>query len=307
MIGQTINGLTIIAEDIEKNKQLKLERKQGLRSSAPKYYICQCDCGNIIILTKQKIHNRKKSGCSKCAKINFSQYINQRINDWTILNYTKTPYGEFFECKCKCGMIKLVNCYNIINNYSKNCGCGRKETLSQSKRKDMIGKKFGKLTVMNLHHKNQNGKLIYECVCECGNKCYPTTASLISGHTQSCGCLVSKYNSLITQYISDLGYIPQNEFHVNINHQECSYVRFDVYIDVLNLAIEYDGEGHYIPIDFGGGDPEYHLQQTQIRDKIKTQYCIDNNIHLLRIPYWEKENFKDLINDTINKLITNND
>ena len=60
MIGEKFGSLTVLRLDEEKNNQLKLERKQGLRSNAPVYYICQCDCGNILNLAKQKIKKKKE-------------------------------------------------------------------------------------------------------------------------------------------------------------------------------------------------------------------------------------------------------
>ena len=36
-------------------------------------------------------------------------------------------------------------------------------------------------------------------------------------------------------------------------------------------------------------------------DDIKTKYCKDNNIELIRIPYWEKDNIEEILN---HKLIT---
>lgn len=61
-----------------------------------------------------------------------------------------------------------------------------------SKRSEMIGKTFGKLTVVRLSE-NTSGKrkrLMYYCDCECGNKNVEVVGEhLRSGHTQSCGCL----------------------------------------------------------------------------------------------------------------------
>lgn len=64
---------------------------------------------------------------------------------------------------------------------------------------------------------------------------------------------------------------------------------FDFYLPTLNLCIEYDGVQHFEPIDFAGRGDEWALSQlkmTQLHDKIKTNYCQDNNIALLRIPYF---------------------
>lgn len=55
---------------------------------------------------------------------------------------------------------------------------------------------------------------------------------------------------------------------------------------VLGL-IEYDGKQHFEPCSmFGNGK---HFTTTILHDAIKNQFCEDNSIHLLRIPYWDKE------------------
>ena len=51
-----------------------------------------------------------------------------------------------------------------------------------------IGKKFGRLTILGLHHKNKNNRY-YNCVCDCGKNTIVSQAHLSSGHTKSCGCL----------------------------------------------------------------------------------------------------------------------
>ena len=57
---------------------------------------------------------------------------------------------------------------------------------------DLTGKTFGELTV---HHKSgsRNGSTTWECACSCGEVILtPTTSSLMSGNTKSCGCLKKK-------------------------------------------------------------------------------------------------------------------
>lgn len=64
---------------------------------------------------------------------------------------------------------------------------------------------------------------------------------------------------------------------------------FDFYISELNICIEYDGIQHFEPVDFAGNGEEWALSQlkmTQYRDNIKTNYCKNNNITLVRIPYF---------------------
>ena len=53
----------------------------------------------------------------------------------------------------------------------------------------LIGKKFGKLTVISFHEGGKNSK--WDCICDCGKKCIVTRCNLIQGHTRSCGCIIS--------------------------------------------------------------------------------------------------------------------
>jgi len=53
----------------------------------------------------------------------------------------------------------------------------------------MIGKKFGRLTVLRFAGKGKPGKLFYECLCDCGNIKTIRKDHLTGGRTKSCGCL----------------------------------------------------------------------------------------------------------------------
>lgn len=91
-----------------------------------------------------------------------------------------------------------------------------------------------------------------------------------------------------------------------LENEQIPYFRFDLYVEELNLAIEYDGEGHFMPIDFAGKGIEHATEQferCQMRDEIKNRYCFENNIHLLRIPYTQQDNIEELIIETINNII----
>jgi hypothetical protein len=69
--------------------------------------------------------------------------------------------------------------------------------------------------------------------------------------------------------------------------KKCTQLPFDFYLPNSNTCIEYDGEQHYKPISTFGG--EEGLRKQQLRDKIKDQYCKDNGIKLIRIPYTMKK------------------
>lgn len=58
-----------------------------------------------------------------------------------------------------------------------------------SKRIDLTGQKFGRLTVIKYDHTEKpKGIAFYLCDCECGNNIMVQSGHLKNGHTQSCGC-----------------------------------------------------------------------------------------------------------------------
>lgn len=58
-----------------------------------------------------------------------------------------------------------------------------------SKPLELAGKKFGRLTAIKIHHKDNKGCNIWECRCDCGVIAYAQATNLCNGNTQSCGCL----------------------------------------------------------------------------------------------------------------------
>lgn len=59
-------------------------------------------------------------------------------------------------------------------------------------KKDLTGRKFGMLTAIRVVGRNKHNVLIWECKCDCGNISYPTSNSLLSGNTKSCGCVTRR-------------------------------------------------------------------------------------------------------------------
>lgn len=54
---------------------------------------------------------------------------------------------------------------------------------------DMSGLQYGRLRVTGIAGRDRNKKLFWECACDCGAACVVQGSKLVSGHTQSCGCL----------------------------------------------------------------------------------------------------------------------
>ena len=63
------------------------------------------------------------------------------------------------------------------------------------KRIDLTSQRFGRLVVAEKSHTDSNKKVVWKCVCECGNIAFVRTHDLITGHTQSCGCFQREMTS----------------------------------------------------------------------------------------------------------------
>lgn len=55
-------------------------------------------------------------------------------------------------------------------------------------KQNLIGKRFGKLIVLEEYGKDKWGSTIWKCKCDCGNYNYVATKNLNAGVTKSCGC-----------------------------------------------------------------------------------------------------------------------
>lgn len=69
--------------------------------------------------------------------------------------------------------------------------------------------------------------------------------------------------------------------------------RFDFYLLNHNTLIEYDGEQHFKPIDFWGGDE--NLKKIQKNDELKNKMAEDNNFKLIRIDYKNFNNIEKIL------------
>lgn len=299
---QRFGLLTVVGINKERTQESRDRRKRGEITKSWIYWNCVCECGNTSVVTTQKLEQGKiiSCGCYR-LKYNWKSILGKTFGKWTVVEEVD---NKRYLCKCNCGTVREVDGFNLVRGFSNDCGCGRLEKLEIRNEVDLLGRRFCRLTVENKGETDKFGKRLWKCKCDCGNTTYVITSQLLSGHTQSCGCINSKANSLMFNYCSQLGYETIKEksfFCESIGAQ----LRFDIYLPTLNLAIEYDGEQHYFPIDWGGKGESWALEQlekTKQYDHFKNKYCQDNNINLLRIPYWEKENIKSIITNKIQEL-----
>ena len=99
-----------------------------------------------------------------------------------------------WHCVCDCGNeCNATKDMLIRNTEVPSCGC-------QSKKKKMyVGYRIGKLTVTKCIGSNGQ-KVIWECICDCGNKVERSTSELNAGSILSCGCLKHEIGEKLKKY-----------------------------------------------------------------------------------------------------------
>ena len=213
----------------------------------------------------------------------------------------------YWKCQCDCGNFCEVRGVNLRTNRTKSCGCLKQESDRQPKGnvKNEIGNKYGHLTVIARAGSTSRGIAQWECQCDCGNPNHiiVTGDNLRRGHTTSCGCERLSHGEQTIVKLLNENNIPYEREKVLFKFSNGTNARFDFYINNQYL-VEYDGETHYT-YNLHGWHNEQQLKKQQERDIIKNQWCKENNIPLIRIPYWHLKELKidDLMLNTTNFLI----
>ena len=271
MIGKTFGKLTVLESAPPREKNCKA-------------YLCQCECGNTKIVSG---YHLKRGSTKSCGCLVSKDLTNKRVGRLTVIKraYIGDEGAQYWECLCDCGNITYVNSANLNRKHTQSCGCYRNDQRRQKVALDLTNKRFGKLVAIKNTWDTGGGShssFLWECLCDCGNITYVPANELNAHRVYSCGCSTeSKGEQLIRQILL--------ENHISFKQQAtfetCKYknlLPFDFYVN-NQYIIEYDGKQHFEAVDFFGGKEYFQIQQE--RDKIKTQWCKNNNIPLIRIPY----------------------
>ncbi len=145
------------------------------------------------------------------------------------------------------------------------------------------------------------------CKCECGEEywCdFNYWRRDLKDRCNKCVNLLSNIARNVKNFLEEnnIKYIREYRFN------DCKYKKplpFDFYLPDYNICIEIDGEQHYYEKSFryfkNGEFSEEDFNKIKIRDNIKTNYCLNNNIKLIRLKYNVIRNnkYKDFLLDEI--------
>jgi len=252
----------------------------------------------------QKPLYHKNHGCPECGKLSMKskKTKNDWLSDFVKIHGDKYDYDKvnYINSKTKVEIICSEHGSFLQRpmDHKNGTGCPECGKLKAIRVKNNIIEDFIKI------HKNVydyskveyvDNKTKVEIICKQHGSFFQRPSSHRAG--SGCPeCKVSKgereiYNILKS---NDVVFETQYKFH---NCRSKYPLVFDFFLTEYNTCIEYDGIQHFQPIEKWGGVKRYEMQK--INDKIKNQFCKNNNIILIRIPY---TNF-DVIEEVIKKLI----
>lgn len=213
----------------------------------------------------------------------------QKFGRLTVLDF----YGSdkrresIWRCQCECGNITNVLSSNLRKGYTKSCGCLQKEKAGKNTPiKDLSNMLFGQLTVLYPTSQRLNGQVVWHCKCTCGKEIDVRSYNLISGNNFSCGCLKQSHGEYLIEQLlqkNNIQYEKEKTFPSCVFNDTKQLARFDFYVN-NQYIIEFDGEQHFNYTQTGWNTKE-HFIKTKEHDNYKNQWCKENNIPIIRIPY----------------------
>lgn len=252
-------------------------------------------------------HHMNGRGCRNCKYRNHSQDLT-KTHDWFLVK-AREVHGdnyeylsdyqrsrEYIKIRCKiCGFIFS----QMANSHLSGRGC------FQCGHKNMVRRQpMGFLVFEEKCKEKHNDKYIYfrdftgvikkiRVLCKKHNYEFsPYAGNHLYRGTGCPKCDLSKGELEIERVLIML----EVDFEIEKKFPGCIYISqlsFDFFVPSRNLCVEYQGEQHYRPMGYFGGEKTF--SDTCRRDEIKREFCKQNGIDLLDIPYFEFDDIEGIL------------
>ena len=280
-------GLKLLTKEYKNNHELlDCEDKDGYRY-------------NTTILSLRNLNLTKRVyTLNKWSIYNINKYIEN--NNITSVLLSKEYKGARvpMDFKCECG--KTYQTYWSEFSARKRYYCHDCALKYGTKRlkQDFIAEEFKKRGLIIVEgEKYKNNRTLLRCCTNDGQimlKSYDNLARDYFNYSSE-KKRISKGEQKISDILNELDIV----FIRQYGFTDCKKKKkllFDFYLPDYNVCIEYNGEQHYKSIEYFGGEEKLKMQKEN--DKIKENYCINNNINLIIIPYTDFKNIKNILKQT---------
>ena len=267
------------------------------KASGPIKYQC-LSCGKIYYKSRANHLYENKTLCQKCytardseCRNKFINYLNNRPDLQVISPIGSTIQPVRLKClKCNHEFEVLIS--NFITSDFHSCpNCGKNGAPVPQSIYEQRMKESGKEGYTIISYKNITSPMLIRHDCGFIFKVKPDNFLKNRG-CPKCFKQISKGEQKIINFLekNQIHYEYQKHF---TNDAELGTKSYDFYLPQHNLLIEYQGEQHYRPMNFWGGEEKF--QQQIINDNIKRNFAQSRGIKLLEIPYSKYNNIENIL------------
>lgn len=143
-------------------------------------WLCKCDCGNMKEVQTGHLISGHTTSCGCRHKKPVTDLSGMKFGKLTPISYYRRDNRTYWHCRCDCGNEIDVQAQHLVDGHTKSCGC--------TKKNDLTGKEYGKLTVIKYVGKNKDNRNVWHCKCSCGNELDVLQHDLVCHRKTSCGC-----------------------------------------------------------------------------------------------------------------------
>jgi hypothetical protein len=306
---------SIINSSVKNTKTKESFLKECIEIHGNKYDYSLVDYKNstnkIIIICKKHgnflqlpSHHLKGSGCPKCSGkyknteefILESKEIHGDEYDYSLVEYKRSSSKVKIICK-KHGIYEQSPDNHLKGAKCNKCSGGmlRNTKYFIDKANEIHNYKYD-YSITNYTNSRSN----VEIIC----KKHGVFKQKASNHLMGNGCFIcneSKGEKEIDLFLKENNIIYNRQYRF----KKCRYklpLPFDFYLPEYNICIEFDGQQHFKSHPCWGGEKQ--LEEQKIKDEIKNNFCISNNILLYRIDY--TENLENKLKELINSFLIKN-
>lgn len=249
--------------------------------------------------TPEKHLMSKTGGCPGCNSIGKGRLTNLRfVESANIIHKNKYDYSPVNYIKSNSKVKILCKDHGIFeispNSHLNGRGCSKCSKNYKYKINELLeicnsvcGDGY---TYDFTGYKNIKSKILVSCPIH--SKFETSLDLILRGYIcSSCGKKSSGENR-VSNYLTSrkLEYIRQKSFDGCIYKNK---MQFDFFLPIHNICIEYDGIQHFEPIEYFGGESTL-IEQIK-KDRIKNEFCENNNIKLIRIPYFKFDDIEKIL------------
>lgn len=176
----------------------------------------------------------------------------------------------------------------ILSGHNKSCGCQNYLTSVKDLTNQICGVWKAIRQVPSPEYDHTTGAW-WLCRCvKCGEEKIIKGKHFTEDHVSKCSQekVLSKGEQKIKDLLISNNCSYKEQLRLSL-HEQNRHLFIDFAIltkqNEISYFIEFQGEQHYKPIEYFGG--EKHFLRQQENDHLKEQYCLKNNIPLIQIPY----------------------